>query len=118
MASSGGITLSSLLPAPSQNSWDRDEARAKQAGEGGGSSSSTSLVSASRTAPPYGKRKGWIPRTVDDFGDGGAYPEIHVAQYPLGNFIYVETEFRGGVELVRGLQIIFSLVLPTVDLKT
>jgi len=83
MASSGGITLSSLLPAPSQNSWDRDEARAKQAGEGG-SSTSTSLVSASRTAPPYGKRKGWVPRTVDDFGDGGAYPEIHVAQYPLG----------------------------------
>ncbi|CAC5374094.1 SNW1 [Mytilus coruscus] len=36
-----------------------------------------------RTAPPYGHRKGWIPRTQDDFGDGGAFPEIHVAQYPL-----------------------------------
>lgn len=34
--------------------------------------------------PPYGKRKGWIPRTTQDFGDGGAFPEIHVAQYPLG----------------------------------
>jgi len=40
------------------------------------------MVSAARAAPPYGKRKGWIPRTVDDFGDGGAFPEIHVAQYP------------------------------------
>lgn len=36
------------------------------------------------TAPPYGKRLGWIPRTDEDFGDGGAYPEIHVPQFPLG----------------------------------
>lgn len=37
------------------------------------------------TAPPYGKRKGgaFIPRKPSDFGDGGAYPECHVAQYPL-----------------------------------
>ncbi|KMZ75553.1 Pre-mRNA-processing protein [Zostera marina] len=34
--------------------------------------------------PPYGKRSGFIPRKVEDFGDGGAFPEIHVAQYPLG----------------------------------
>jgi SNW domain-containing protein 1 len=34
-------------------------------------------------APPYGKRKGWIPRTTEDYADGGAFPEIHVAQYPL-----------------------------------
>jgi len=81
MSSSGGLSLSSLLPAPSQQTWDRDEARAKQEDV---ASSSASLVLASRTAPPYGKRKGWIPRTVDDFGDGGSYPEIHVAQYPLG----------------------------------
>merc|ERR1719166_457023 len=40
-------------------------------------------VVATRTAPPYMKRAGWIPRTVEDFGDGGAFPEIHVAQYPL-----------------------------------
>ena len=41
------------------------------------------MVSAQKTAPPYGQRKGWIPRVVDDFGDGGAYPEVHVAQYPM-----------------------------------
>ena len=46
--------------------------------------SSRSVVSSSRVAPPYGHRKGWIPRSVEDFGDGGAYPEVHVAQYPLG----------------------------------
>jgi SNW domain-containing protein 1 len=33
--------------------------------------------------PPYGKRSGWRPRSAEDFGDGGAFPEIPVAQYPL-----------------------------------
>jgi len=31
-----------------------------------------------------GQRKGWVPRTQQDFDDGGAYPEIFVAQFPLG----------------------------------
>lgn len=34
--------------------------------------------------PPYGQREGFIPRTEEDFGGGGAFPEIPVAQYPLG----------------------------------
>lgn len=33
--------------------------------------------------PPYGNRTGWRPRGQEDFGDGGAFPEIPVAQYPL-----------------------------------
>jgi len=33
--------------------------------------------------PAYGSRKNWRPRAADDFGDGGAFPEVHVAQYPL-----------------------------------
>lgn len=33
--------------------------------------------------PPYGKRKGWLPRCLEDFEDGGAYPELQVAQFPL-----------------------------------
>ncbi|KIV86079.1 pre-mRNA-processing protein 45 [Exophiala sideris] len=33
-------------------------------------------------APPYGQRSGWRPRNAEDFGDGGAFPEIPVAQYP------------------------------------
>jgi SNW domain-containing protein 1 len=37
-----------------------------------------------RSGPPsYGKRSGWRPRSAEDFGDGGAFPEIPVAQYPL-----------------------------------
>ncbi|KAJ2462186.1 mRNA splicing protein, partial [Coemansia sp. RSA 2322] len=34
--------------------------------------------------PAYGHRVGWVPKTASDFGDGGAYPEIHVLQFPLG----------------------------------
>jgi len=75
--STGGISLSSILPAPSAPVWDRDEERARE------KKPSTALVSAVQTAPPYGQRKSWIPRSLDDFGDGGAYPEIHVAQYPM-----------------------------------
>ncbi|WWD16392.1 pre-mRNA-processing protein 45 [Kwoniella shandongensis] len=33
--------------------------------------------------PKYGSRKGWKPKTAIDFNAGGAYPECHVAQYPL-----------------------------------
>ncbi|KAK6369895.1 pre-mRNA-processing protein 45 [Exophiala oligosperma] len=33
--------------------------------------------------PPYGQRSGWRPRSAEDFGDGGAFPEVAVAQYPL-----------------------------------
>ncbi|PWY99755.1 hypothetical protein BCV70DRAFT_200666 [Testicularia cyperi] len=38
---------------------------------------------ASNRIPPYGRRSGWKPRNQSDFADGGAYPECHVAQYPL-----------------------------------
>lgn len=42
-------------------------------------------VAAVRAAPvpPYGRRQGFIPKCQADFGDGGAYPEVHVAQFPL-----------------------------------
>lgn len=33
--------------------------------------------------PPYGQRSAWRPRSAEDFGDGGAFPEVPVAQYPL-----------------------------------
>ncbi len=95
MSAAGGFSLSSLLPAPSQLSWDRDEEREKEArggdgdGDGDGESASKEsddrrLASVERTAPPYGNRKGFIPRVDADYGDGGAFPEIHVAQYPMG----------------------------------
>merc|ERR1712226_1728848 len=71
-------SLTRLLPAPSQRVYDReDEELSSRAPTQG-------TVVSTRTAPPYGHRKGWIPRSAEDFGDGGAYPEIPVAQYPLG----------------------------------
>lgn len=44
----------------------------------------SSKVAKMNPVPPYGKRSGFIPRKPEDFADGGAFPEIHVAQYPLG----------------------------------
>ncbi|CAH0556648.1 unnamed protein product [Brassicogethes aeneus] len=73
------MELSSILPAPVQPVWDRDDDRRQKAAL----SKSTAVVSAQSIAPPYGQRRGWVPRVVTDYGDGGAFPEIHVAQYPL-----------------------------------
>jgi SNW domain-containing protein 1 len=28
----------------------------------------------------YLQRQGYVPRKAEDFGDGGAFPEIHVSQ--------------------------------------
>mmetsp|Transcript_24334 Transcript_24334/g.35675 ORF Transcript_24334/g.35675 Transcript_24334/m.35675 type:complete len:603 (+) Transcript_24334:63-1871(+) len=36
------------------------------------------------TVPAYMNRANFVPYKDEDFGDGGAFPEIHVAQYPLG----------------------------------
>ncbi|CAO2587043.1 SNW domain-containing protein 1 [Lemmus lemmus] len=74
------MALTSFLPAPTQLSQDQLEAEERARSQ---RSRQTSLVSSRREPPPYGYRKGWIPRLLEDFGDGGAFPEIHVAQYPL-----------------------------------
>ena len=43
-----------------------------------------SLTHSQRVGPPvYGARTGWRPRAAEDYGDGGAFPEISIAQYPL-----------------------------------
>lgn len=42
------------------------------------------LILCQRTGPPpYGNRAGWRPRSIEDYGDGGAFPEIPYAQFPL-----------------------------------
>uniref|UniRef100_A0A8C6U8Z7 SNW domain-containing protein 1 n=1 Tax=Neogobius melanostomus TaxID=47308 RepID=A0A8C6U8Z7_9GOBI len=75
------MSLANFLPAPTQLSQDQLEAEERQRAQ---KSYSTSLVVASRREPPpYRHRKGWVPRALEDFGDGGAFPEIHVAQFPL-----------------------------------
>ncbi|RKP25416.1 SKIP/SNW domain-containing protein [Syncephalis pseudoplumigaleata] len=49
-------------------------------------STAITLVSSSnaKKVPPYGQRQHYLPRAEADFGDGGAFPEIHIPQYPLG----------------------------------
>lgn len=56
--------------------------------------------------PPYGQRVGWKPLKSEDFGDGGSYPECHVAQYPLdlgrkktaaGNTLALQVDNEGNV---------------------
>uniref|UniRef100_A0A673GRJ0 SNW domain-containing protein 1 n=1 Tax=Sinocyclocheilus rhinocerous TaxID=307959 RepID=A0A673GRJ0_9TELE len=69
-----------FLPAPTQLSQDQLEAEERYRVQ---RSQSTALVSTRREPPPYCFRKSWVPRALEDFGDGGAFPEIHVAQYPL-----------------------------------
>lgn len=44
------------------------------------SGASQALVSAA--IPPYGSRQGWLPRSQEDYENGGAYPEVKIAQYP------------------------------------
>lgn len=55
--------------------------------------------------PPYLNRAGWRPRAPEDFGDGGAFPEIPVAQYVWGqgnssksNALVVQVDGQGKVD--------------------
>lgn len=42
-----------------------------------------SKITTKKQVPPYGQRQNYVPRAPEDYGDGGAFPEVHVAQYPL-----------------------------------
>ncbi len=68
----------SFLPAPTQPVYSmRDEHSLFKA------TPAQVIQKPKKQIPSYGNRQGFVPRTVEDFGDGGAFPEIHVAQYPL-----------------------------------
>ena len=69
--------LRQILPEPTQQSFDEDVSLTQK-------ERTSALVATRKEPPPYGARAGYVPRTVADFGDGGAFPEIHVAQFPLG----------------------------------
>ncbi|KAJ1627613.1 SKIP/SNW domain-containing protein [Pavlovales sp. CCMP2436] len=64
--------LSAILPAPVSHVQQATLHAASRA-----------AAAAPKEIPPYGQRKGWTPRAQDDFAGGGAFPEVHVAQYPL-----------------------------------
>uniref|UniRef100_A0A0X3NP73 SNW domain-containing protein 1 n=1 Tax=Schistocephalus solidus TaxID=70667 RepID=A0A0X3NP73_SCHSO len=97
------MSLLSQLPAPAQRVVDASSSILQPQGR---------AILSKTTVPPYGHRKHWFPRTDEDFGDGGAFPEIHMPQYPLGmgrqktssNALVMKTDKDGNVrydELIR-----------------
>ncbi|KAI6045613.1 SKIP/SNW domain-containing protein [Pisolithus marmoratus] len=92
-------TLAAALPQPIHTSTIADDEELQQL--------IPSQAIVTRTPiPPYGKRKGWKPTSQEDFGDGGAYPECHIAQYPLnlgkkktqaGNTLALQVDSEGNV---------------------
>ncbi|KAH8652513.1 SKIP/SNW domain-containing protein [Xylariales sp. PMI_506] len=78
-------SLAQALPKPKYTGED-EERPAQQRGPrivGPGQIDESQIVLRRSGPPPYGQRAGWRPRAQEDFGDGGAFPEIPVAQYPL-----------------------------------
>lgn len=100
------MSLLSQLPAPVQR---------KQIDEINGSlpvQISSRVLVAKSLIPPYGHRKNWVPRSAEDFLDGGAFPEIHLPQFPLNmgqqreasNALAIKTDQDGKIrydELIR-----------------
>ncbi|KAG6122831.1 mRNA splicing protein [Claviceps humidiphila] len=80
-------SLQASLPKPKYTGEEEEPpARAQQRGPrvvGPDQIDETQIVLKRSGPPPYGQRAGWRPRSQEDFGDGGAFPEIPVAQYPL-----------------------------------
>lgn len=86
MATMAG-SLQTSLPKPKYTGEDEEApAHTKHRGPrvvGAGEIDETQVVLKRSGPPPYGQRSGWRPRAQEDFGDGGAFPEVPVAQYPL-----------------------------------
>lgn len=87
MTSLSASSLASALPKPKYTGEDEQPpSRAHQRGPrvvGVGQIDESQIVLRKTGPPPYRQRAGWRPRSQEDFGDGGAFPEIAVAQYPL-----------------------------------
>ncbi|ODA79830.1 hypothetical protein RJ55_05426 [Drechmeria coniospora] len=80
-------SLQASLPKPKYTGeGEEDSSRSLLRGPrvvGPGQVDQTQVVLKRSGPPAYGQRSGWRPRSQEDFGDGGAFPEIPVAQYPL-----------------------------------
>ncbi|KAL9065744.1 MAG: hypothetical protein Q9161_008028 [Pseudevernia consocians] len=78
-------SLAKALPKPTYTG-EHEELPNQSRGSrilGPGSLDETQVVLKRSGPPAYGSRTGWRPRSAEDYGDGGAFPEIPVAQYPL-----------------------------------
>ncbi|KAI1390910.1 SKIP/SNW domain-containing protein [Hypoxylon trugodes] len=103
-------SLAAALPKPKYTGEDEDiPVHAQQRGPrivGAGQIDESQIVLRRTGPPPYGQRAGWRPRGQEDFGDGGAFPEIPVAQYPLSmgkesntsNALAIQVDAQGKVK--------------------
>ncbi|KAL2162742.1 hypothetical protein VTH06DRAFT_6578 [Thermothelomyces fergusii] len=100
--------LARALPKPKHSS-ENEEPRVQQRGPrivAADQIDETQIVVKRAGPPPYPNRSGWRPRAPEDFGDGGAFPEIPVAQYPWGkndgssksNALVVQVDREGKVD--------------------
>lgn len=80
-------SLAAALPKPRYTGEDEEPAAyAQRRGPrilGPGQIDESQIVLRRTGPPPYGQRSGWRPRSDEDYYDGGAYPEVPIAQYPL-----------------------------------
>ncbi|KAK4217084.1 SKIP/SNW domain-containing protein [Rhypophila decipiens] len=99
--------LARALPKPKYDG-EHEEQKAQQRGPrivGAGQIDETQVVLKRTGPPPYLQRAGWRPRGPEDFGDGGAFPEIPIAQYVWGkdgssksNALVVQVDSEGKVD--------------------
>ncbi|GAM84077.1 hypothetical protein ANO11243_020690 [Dothideomycetidae sp. 11243] len=86
-AASSSLSLSGILPKPKYTGEEEElptHAQSKGPRIVGPHEIDSQQLTLKRSGPPpYEQRTGWRPRAQEDFGDGGAFPEIPVAQYPL-----------------------------------
>lgn len=104
------LSLSKALPKPKYTGEDEEERHATKGPRivAAGTLDSSALILKRSGPPPYGQRSGWRPRDPSDFGDGGAFPEVPVVQYPLdlgrdkssstSNALQLRTTASGGVD--------------------
>ncbi|BFZ54554.1 mRNA splicing protein [Savitreella phatthalungensis] len=114
--------LASLLPAPKyktkqrKSRWDDSPERDALSNESAfGATADASTAESSKNsgttvtraigtqAPEYGRRRNWRPSSDDVFGDGGAYPEVPIAQYPRGMGRESQTQQQSGKSLALQL---------------
>lgn len=77
------LAISAALPKPRYTGEDEELPTQSTARVVEARNLDSSIVLKRAGPPAYGSRAGWRPRNPEDFGDGGAFPEIPVAQYPL-----------------------------------
>lgn len=82
------MSLSSALPRPINTSYDPDRSSNEKTLHG--APTMGALVTAKVSAPPYGQRKGWIPRNEADFADGGSFPEVRKLISPKSIFSIIK----------------------------